>query len=90
MAKLFSPGLCKGFFAIFKLLQRHMVEYDGIFVKLTKMQLIFENSDVFVKLTEFRYSLTKKIPCFVVNPLHILFNYRYLSNNLRILGSPKG
>ena len=64
-----------------------MVEYDGIFVKLTKMQLIFENSDIFVKLTEFQYSLTKKIPCFVVNPLSILFNYRYLWNNLKILGS---
>ena len=37
-----------------------MVEYDGIFVKLTKMQLIFESSDIFVKLTEFQYSLTKK------------------------------
>ena len=50
-----------------------MVEYDGIFVKLTKMQLIFENnSDIFVKLTEFQFSLTKKIPCFVVNPLFCL------------------
>ena len=62
-----------------------MVEYDGIFVKLTKMQLIFESSDIFVKLTEFQYSLTKKKfrVLLYVNPLSILF----LSNNLKILGS---